>query len=118
MKIDFLPFYAILRAIPSKLGGVIGMFSSILILLVLPWLETSKIRGAGFRPIHKYIFWLFVINFLLLIYCGSQHADDPFITLSRICTILYFSYFFIIIPIIGHLENLLHKLNQYNNKQI
>jgi len=108
----FLPFYAILRAIPSKLGGVVGMFAAILILLALPWLETSKVRGAGFRPVMKFFFWLFVINFLLLMFCGSQHAEEPFVTLSRICTIFYFSYFLIIIPVIGHLENLLHKLNQ------
>jgi len=105
----FLPFYAILRAIPSKLGGVIGMFGALLILLALPWLETSKVRGAGFRPVMKFFFWLFVVNFFLLMYCGGQHAEEPFITLSRICTAYYFMYFLVIIPVIGHLENLLHR---------
>jgi quinol-cytochrome oxidoreductase complex cytochrome b subunit len=104
----FLPFYAILRAIPSKLGGVICMFGALLILLALPWLETSKIRGAGFRPVMKFFFWLFVVNFFLLTWLGSQHAEEPFVTLSRIGTAYYFSYFFIIIPVIGHLENLLN----------
>lgn len=85
------------------------MFGALLILLALPWLESSKIRGAGFRPVMKIFFWLFVVNFFLLMYCGSIHPEEPFVTLSRICTIYYFMYFLIIIPLIGHLENLLHK---------
>lgn len=105
----FLPFYAILRAIPSKLGGVIAMFSSLLILFALPWLETSKVRGTAFRPIMKVFFWLFVVNFFLLMFFGGQHAEEPFTTFSRICTLYYFMYFLVIIPVIGHLENILHN---------
>lgn len=103
----FLPFYAILRAIPSKLGGVLAMFLAILILFILPFVETSKVRGNGFRPIMKIFFWLFVVNFFLLMYCGGQHAEEPFITISRICTFYYFFYFIVIIPVIGHIENIL-----------
>lgn len=105
----FLPFYAILRAIPSKLGGVSAMFGALLILLALPWLETSKIRGAGFRPVMKVLFWLFVVNFFLLMWCGSQPAEEPFVTLSRICTVYYFGYFGLL-PFVGHLENLLNRV--------
>lgn len=103
----FLPFYAILRAIPSKLGGVLAMFLAILILFILPFVETSKVRGNGFRPIMKIFYWLFVVNFFLLMYCGGQHAEEPFITISRICTFYYFFYFVVIIPVIGHIENVL-----------
>lgn len=103
----FLPFYAILRAIPSKLGGVLGMFFSILILFILPFVETSKVRGNGFRPIMKIFYWIFVVNFILLVYCGGQHAEEPFITISRICTFYYFIYFIVIIPVVGHIENIL-----------
>lgn len=105
----FLPFYAILRAIPSKLGGVICMFASLLILLALPWLESSSIRGLGFRPVMKVFFWFFVVNFFLLMYCGGVHPEEPYVTLSRICTAYYFLYFIIIIPFCGHLENILNR---------
>jgi ubiquinol-cytochrome c reductase cytochrome b subunit len=112
----FLPFYAILRAIPSKLGGVVGMFSAILILLTLPWLDTSKVRGSALRPLMKLIFWLFVVNFILLMYCGSVHAEEPYITLSRISTIIYFSYF-LIIPLIGHYDNILSTINSISTSR-
>jgi len=103
----FLPFYAILRAIPSKLGGVLAMFAAILIFLILPFIETSRVRGNGFRPIMKIFFWLFAVNFFLLMYCGGQHAEEPFITMSRICSTYYFMYFLVIVPVVGHIENIL-----------
>jgi quinol-cytochrome oxidoreductase complex cytochrome b subunit len=62
----FLPFYAILRAVPSKLGGVLAMFASILILFLCPMVDTARIRGATFRPLHRFFFWLFVANFFIL----------------------------------------------------
>jgi len=101
----FLPFYAILRAIPSKLGGVIAMFGAILILFLLPILDTCRIRGAAFRPLLRLAFWLFVGNFLLLLWLGSQHAAEPFVTISKISTVYYFAHFFVILPIIGIVEN-------------
>jgi len=87
------------------------MFAAILILFILPFVETSKVRGNGFRPIMKIFFWLFVVNFGLLIYCGGQHAEEPFITISRICTFYYFFYFLALVPLIGHLENILIYLD-------
>lgn len=102
-----LPFYTILRSIPDKLGGVIAMFSAMLILLLLPILDKSKIRSNAFKPINKFFFWLFVANFFLLGWIGGNHAEEPFITIGQVCTAFYFSYFLIITPIISVLENTL-----------
>lgn len=103
----FLPYYAILRAIPSKLGGVVAMVASIVILTILPYIHTSLIRGLTFSPIGKIFFWLFIVNFLMLGYLGALHPEAPYVVLSQICTIYYFSYFIIIVPIVGHIENIL-----------
>lgn len=100
-----LPFYAILRSIPDKLGGVIAMISSILILLILPLVDKSKTRNKAFVPISKLFFWTFVSNFLILIYVGSQHVEPPFIILGQIATVYYFAYFLIIVPFVSILEN-------------
>ena len=106
----FLPFYAILRAIPDKLGGVIAMVSAILILLILPFVHTSYIRSSSFRPIQKKIFWLFVADVILLGWLGGQPVEDPYIFVGQMATIFYFSYFLILTPVIGYLENILIKL--------
>jgi ubiquinol-cytochrome c reductase cytochrome b subunit len=87
----FLPFYAILRSVPNKLCGIVLMFLAILILFALP-LATPHI-GTQFRPIHKVLYWLFIANFLLLTYLGMVHPNDTYVFISRIATILYFSYF-------------------------
>ncbi len=100
----FLPFYAILRAVPDKLIGVLLMFSSILILFVLPWLDTSRIRSATFRPVFKIFFWVFVADALILGYCGSQPAEGLPLVLSRIGTAWYFLHFIVFLPVIGWLE--------------
>lgn len=100
----FLPFYAILRAIPDKLGGVLFMFGSLLILFILPWLDTSKIKSGAFRPIFKIFFWLFAFNFVFLGYLGGKPAEGIYVTLSRVATFYYFAYFLIVLPIIGKIE--------------
>ena len=109
-----LPFYAILRAVPDKLGGVILMFGAIAILFVLPWLDTSKVRSARFRPLFKQFFWIFVVACLGLGYCGGQSPDKILISvgdggfdvtdLSRILTIYYFAHFLIVLPVLGLVE--------------
>ncbi|MDP4594527.1 MAG: cytochrome b/b6, partial [Beijerinckiaceae bacterium] len=99
----FLPFYAILRAIPSKLGGVIAMFGSIAILAFLPWLDTSKVRSASFRPVYKVLFWAFVLVCVALGYLGAKPAEGGYVTASRIMTFFYFS-FFAILPFLGWFE--------------
>jgi ubiquinol-cytochrome c reductase cytochrome b subunit len=110
----FLPFYAILRAIPNKLGGVLAMFSAIFVLLALPILDISRVRSTAFRPISKLFFWLFVANFLILLFCGGQHVEEPFITLGQFSTAFYFAYFLILIPLIGLIENTLIDLSTKN----
>ncbi|VAW16080.1 Ubiquinol-cytochrome C reductase, cytochrome B subunit [hydrothermal vent metagenome] len=99
-----LPFYAILRAIPDKLGGVVAMFGSIVVLAMLPWLDRSKVRSAVFRPLYKQFFWIFVIVFLILGYLGSQPPEGGYLLVSRIATAWYFAHFFIILPLLGLLE--------------
>jgi quinol-cytochrome oxidoreductase complex cytochrome b subunit len=100
----FLPYYAILRAIPDKLLGVIAMFGSILILFALPWLDTSRIRSAVFRPVFKIFFWIFLFDCALLTWCGAQLPEGLPLILSRIGTFWYFLHFLILLPIIGWLE--------------
>jgi ubiquinol-cytochrome c reductase cytochrome b subunit len=105
-----LPFYAILRSIPNKLLGVIAMFSSLLILLIMPITDLSKLRGIQFRPLSKIAFFVFIANFLILAQLGAKHVESPFIELGQISTVLYFSHFLIIMPIISLIENSLTEL--------
>ncbi len=100
----FLPFYAILRAIPDKLGGVVAMFGSILILFVLPWLDTSKVRSARFRPIYKQIFWLLVVDTIILGWVGANPPEGNMILIGRLATAYYFLHFLVIMPLVGKLE--------------
>lgn len=115
MTNDLLPFYAILRSIPNKLLGVIAMFSSLLIILVLPKVDLGITKGLQFRPISKIMFYVFVINFLILMQLGAKHVESPFIELGQISTVLYFSYFLVIVPVLSIIENTLIDLYQ-NNK--
>jgi len=105
-----LPFYAILRSIPNKLLGVIAMFSAILILLIMPITDLSKLRGVQFRPFSKINFYIFVANFLVLMQLGAKHVESPFIEFGQISTILYFSHFLIIVQLISLIENSLIEL--------
>jgi ubiquinol-cytochrome c reductase cytochrome b subunit len=102
----FLPFYAILRAIPNKLGGVIAMFGAILVYFLLPKLSLSKIRSSMFRPISRQLFWVFVINFLILGWIGSQPVEAPYVFVGQVATAFYFVYLLILVPLVGLLENL------------
>jgi ubiquinol-cytochrome c reductase cytochrome b subunit len=106
-----LPFYAILRSIPNKLLGVIAMFSALIILLILPITDLGRSKGFQFRSLSKIAFWVFVVNFLILMQLGAKHVESPFIELGQISTILYFSYFILAVPIISVLENTLTDLN-------
>ena len=99
-----LPFYAILSAIPSKLGGVIFMFLAIFILMLLPWLDTCKVRSSTFRPIYKKIFWLLVFVVILLGYLGAKPPEGVYLILSRLGTFYYFIHFLVILPLLGRYE--------------
>ena len=100
----FLPFYAILRAIPSKLGGVIAMFGAIAVLFFLPWLDSSKVRSGKYRPLFKQFFWVFVGVCVLLGWLGSKPPEGWYVTVSRIATFYYFAHFLIILPVLGLIE--------------
>ena len=100
-----LPFYAILRSIPNKLLGVIAMFGSLLILLILPLTDLSRNRGNQFRPLMKLAFWFFVVDFIILFWIGSQHPNSPYVEIGQISTAFYFLWFLFIVPVIGVAEN-------------
>ncbi|MCX2725854.1 cytochrome b [Roseibium salinum] len=100
----FLPFYAILRAVPDKLGGVVAMFGAIAILFVLPWLDTSKVRSGTYRPLFKQFFWIFALDCIALGYLGAMPAEGTYVILARIFTIYYFAHFLVILPLLGFLE--------------
>ncbi|HEU0218776.1 MAG TPA: cytochrome b N-terminal domain-containing protein [Stellaceae bacterium] len=106
-----LPFYAILRSmtfnvlgIPSKLIGVMLMFSSILVLFVVPWLDTSRVRSATFRPIYKKVYWLLVIDVLALGYVGAHRPEGIMVIIGQLGTFYYFLHFLVLMPLIGKLE--------------
>jgi ubiquinol-cytochrome c reductase cytochrome b/c1 subunit len=101
----FLPFYAILRSVPNKLLGVVLMFSAVGILFIVPWLDTSRVRSARFRPVYKIIYWLLPIDCIALGYVGSQPPAGFVVTLGQVATLYYFVHFLILIPLIGKLEN-------------
>lgn len=110
-----LPFYAILRSIPNKLLGVIAMFGSLVIILILPYADLGTTKGFQFRPISKLFFYIFVINFLILQQLGAKHVESPFIEFGQISTALYFAYFFILLPLGSIIENTLIDLTTKKN---
>lgn len=100
----YLPFYAILRAIPNKLLGVIALFGSILILMFLPWLDTSRVKSARYRPLFRQFFWIFVAVCLGLGWLGAKPAEGGYVIAARILTAYYFAHFIIILPLLGFFE--------------
>ena len=102
-----LPFYAILRSIPDKLFGVIAMFASIFVLVILPWLDTSKVRSAIFRPIYKQFYWFLLADVIILGYMGAMPAEGTYLIIARVATVYYFLHFLIILPILGSKEKTL-----------
>ena len=107
----YLPFYAILRAITfnigpidSKLGGVLAMFGAIAVLFFVPWLDTSKVRSAVYRPWYKLFFWIFVVNAIFLGWLGSRPAEGSYVIMSQLATLYYFGFFLVIMPLLGLIE--------------
>lgn len=106
----FLPFYAILRSIPHKLGGVIAMLFSILILALLPWIHSTEIKSSRFRPIYRFFYWILLSSCLLLGWIGGMPVEDPYILIGQLLSIFYFFYFLVILPTLGKIEEFLLKL--------
>jgi ubiquinol-cytochrome c reductase cytochrome b subunit len=114
----FLPFYAILRSIPEKLGGVVAMISAILVLLLLPMINTSEVRSSKFRPIFGIAYWFLVSDFLLLGWIGQKPVESPFIEVGMLATAFYFLFLLVLIPAIGLLETeLAHHRPQHIYKE-
>jgi quinol-cytochrome oxidoreductase complex cytochrome b subunit len=106
-----LPFYAMLRSIPQKLIGVLVLFGALITLVFIPWLDTSRVRSARFRPMFKIFFWIFVVDALLLGYLGSQGVDAVFpyvglpdVWLARLATLYYYGFFWVLMPVLGIIE--------------
>lgn len=106
-----LPFYAILRSIPDKLAGVLTMGAAILILATVPFTNSSEIRSSVFRPLYRKLFWLFVANFVVLMWIGQNVVEEPYITIGQVSTAFYFFYFIVIIPFFGKFESFLLRMN-------
>lgn len=107
----FLPFYAILRSIPHKVGGIIAMAAALLVLFLLPFISTSEIRSSSFRPLFRKFYWLFIADCLILGWIGGNPVESPYIEIGQIATAYYFIFFLIIIPFLGFFEKFLIKLN-------
>jgi ubiquinol-cytochrome c reductase cytochrome b subunit len=103
----FLPYYAILRSVPNKLGGVCMMFGSLLVLFVLPWLDTSKVRSARFRPIYRQLIWVWVLSAVTLGMVGAHQPTGWWVVIGRVATAYYFLHFLVILPVLGKLERTL-----------
>jgi len=107
----FLPYYAILRSIPHKAGGILAMVGSILVLFLIPFIDSSYIRNTTYRPIFKICFWLFISDFIILMWIGQKPVRDAYIFVGQVATLYYFVFFLILIPIVGKIEFILvnHK---------
>ncbi len=99
-----LPFYAILRSIPDKLGGVIAMFGAIFVLFLLPWLDSSKVRSAKFRPIYKQVFWIFLADCVVLGWAGAQKPEGAALLIGQLATAYYFLHLLVLLPLLGKFE--------------
>ena len=111
----FLPFYAILRAIPNKLLGVLAMFSAILILFFLPILGSFHCKSSKLVKLNQFFFWMFIFNFLLLGWLGSCIVEQPYVLISQISSIFYFSFFLVILPILSSFENKIIVITKLKN---
>jgi len=103
----FLPFYAILRSIPHKLGGVIAIFAALVCLIFLPFMNTAETRSSTFRPVFKKIFWVFFINTFILGWIGQNVIEYPYVEVGQFCTFFYFFFLLVMIPTIGRVESLI-----------
>nr|YP_009660498.1 apocytochrome b [Corallina chilensis]QCS25446.1 apocytochrome b [Corallina chilensis] len=103
----FLPFYAILRSIPHKLGGVLAMVSAIAVLALLPWIHSTEVRSSRFRPLYRIFYYIIITCCLILGWIGGMPVEEPYVIIGQIASIYYFFYFLVILPFLGKLEKFL-----------
>jgi ubiquinol-cytochrome c reductase cytochrome b subunit len=106
----FLPFYAVLRSIPDKLGGVLAMGGAIVMILIMPWLNTSEVRSSAFRPIYRKLFWFLLADFLILGWIGQNEVETPYVEVGQLSTIIYFGFFLVLVPGLGKPESMLMRV--------
>ena len=107
----FLPFYAILRSIPDKLGGVVAMVGAIVLIGLMPWLNTSEVRSSNFRPIYRKAFWFLCADFIVLGWIGQNEVETPYIEVGQLATVIYFAFFLVFVPVLGKLESVLMTID-------
>jgi ubiquinol-cytochrome c reductase cytochrome b subunit len=110
----FLPYYAILRSIPHKAGGIIAMLGSILVLALIPFINSSKIRNTTYRPLFKFCFWFFIADFILLTWIGQKPVKDIYVIAGQVATFFYYLFFLFCIPVVGKIESALVSYKSYN----
>ena len=112
----FLPFYAVLRTIPDKLGGVLLIGTAIIVLVLLPLVDTSSFRSSYFKPFNQFIFWIFLCNAASLGWIGQEIVESPFIEIANFVTLVYFAYFIPVLPFLGFVEHqIINNHLSYNN---
>ena len=103
----FLPFYAILRSIPHKLGGVLAMVSAIIILALLPWIHSTEVRSSRFRPLYRFFYYTVISCCLVLGWIGGMPVEEPYVIIGQIASLYYFCFFLLLLPLLGRLEKFL-----------
>jgi len=103
----FLAFYAILRSIPHKAGGIVAMVGAILVLMLIPFTNKSYVRNTTYRPIFKFFFWLFIADYVILTWIGQKPVRNAFVFVGQVATFYYFFFFLVLLPVIGKLETIL-----------
>jgi ubiquinol-cytochrome c reductase cytochrome b subunit len=106
----FLPFYAILRSIPHKLGGFIAMIAAILVLRLLPYIHNSEVRSSTFRPIYRKFYWLFIADYAILGWIGQNEVAYPYVEVGQVASVYYFTFLLVIIPVRGYREQKMMRL--------
>jgi len=106
----FLPFYAILRTMPTKIGGVLTMFGAIVVLMVLPWIDNAIYQSAKTRPLYFFFYWILFFDFIILGWIGQQPVEYPYTLIGTLATAYYFFFFLILLPLLFEIEKLLLQL--------